>query len=223
VPHLRQIAQGRTTTATFAYDAFGRRMHKAISGTTTQFLYDGLNPVQELNSGNTVVANLMTGLGLDEYFSRTASGTTSTFIADALGSTIGLVSVNNGPIATNYNYQPFGAMTVVGSTNSNSYEFTGRENDATGLYFYRARYYSPTFQKFAAQDPIDFMGGDTNLYALVQNSPANAVDSTGLIRKSPYFPYLGPPPPEDDPNQYHEPRTCPPCFLARMRSASRSW
>ena len=79
--HLTQIAQGRTTTATFVYDAFGRGMNKIISGTTTQFLYDGWNPVQELNSTNGVVANLMTGLRLDEYFTRTASGATRRSVA----------------------------------------------------------------------------------------------------------------------------------------------
>jgi len=119
------MAQGRTTTATFVYEGFGRRMNKTISGTTTQFLYDRLNPVQELSSANGVVANLMTGLRIDEYFTLTASGATSTFLSDALGSTIGLVSANNGPIATNYTYQPFGATTVNGSANSNSFEFTG--------------------------------------------------------------------------------------------------
>ena len=40
-------------------------------------------------------------------------------------------------------------------SNANPYQFTGRENDGTGLYFYRARYYSPTFQRFIAQDPLD--------------------------------------------------------------------
>lgn len=42
-------------------------------------------------------------------------------------------------------------------------KFTGRENDGTGLYFYRARYYNPTYQRFIAQDPIGFAGGDPNL------------------------------------------------------------
>jgi hypothetical protein len=64
------IAQRRTTVGSFVYDAFGRRMNRTISGTTTQFLYDGLNPVQELNGSNGVVANLLTGLRIDEYFAR---------------------------------------------------------------------------------------------------------------------------------------------------------
>jgi YD repeat-containing protein len=131
--HLTQITQRRTTVGSFVYDGFGRRMSKTISGTTTQFLYDGLNPVQELNSSNGVVANLLTGLKIDEYFARTDTAT-STFLADALGSTVGLVG-SGGSIATNYTYQPFGATTVGGSVNGNSYEFTGRENDGTGLYF----------------------------------------------------------------------------------------
>src|SRR5713101_8626728 len=41
--HLTQITQRRTTVATFAYDAFGRRMNKTVNGTITQFVYDGLN------------------------------------------------------------------------------------------------------------------------------------------------------------------------------------
>jgi YD repeat-containing protein len=122
------ITQRRTTVATFAYDAFGRRMSKTISGTATQFLYDGRNPVQELNSSNGVVVNLLTGLRVDEYFTLTDSSGTMAFLADALGSTVGLVG-SGGSIATNYTYQPFGATTVGGSANGNSYEFTGRDND----------------------------------------------------------------------------------------------
>jgi hypothetical protein len=85
-------------------------------------------------------ANLLSGLRFDEYFTRTASSTTSSFLTDGLGSTIGLVSANNGPIATNYTYQPFGAAITGGTANSNPYEFTGRENDGTGMYFYQALY-----------------------------------------------------------------------------------
>ncbi len=31
-------------------------------------------------------------------------------------------------------------MTVSGAANGNSYQFTSRENDGTGLYFYYGRY-----------------------------------------------------------------------------------
>src|ERR1700691_2296542 len=100
-------------------------------------------------------------------------------LTEALGSTIGLVGSGQS-LATSYTYEPFGATNVVGATNANSYEFTGRENDTTGLYFYRARYYSPTFQRFIAQDPIDFAGGDPNLYGYVFSGPTNFTDPFGF-------------------------------------------
>src|SRR6185369_3927524 len=34
-------------SASFTYDAFGRRVSKTLNGTTTQYLYDGMNIVQE--------------------------------------------------------------------------------------------------------------------------------------------------------------------------------
>jgi YD repeat-containing protein len=83
--HLTAMSGG--ATASFVYDAFGRRMKKTIGSTVTQFVYDRLNPVQELNGATPpgVTANLLTGLGIDEYFTRTASSATSTLLADALG------------------------------------------------------------------------------------------------------------------------------------------
>jgi RHS repeat-associated protein len=57
---------------------------------------------------------------------------------------------------------------------------TGRENDGTGLYYYRARYYSPTLQRFLGEDPIGFAGGDVNLYAYVGNNPLRWRDPMGF-------------------------------------------
>lgn len=84
-----------------------------------------------------------------------------------------------GVAQTNYTYEPFGNTTVSGSASSNPSQYTGRDNDGTGLYYYRARYYSPTLQRFISEDPIDFAGGDTNLYAYVGNSPCNFTDPSG--------------------------------------------
>jgi len=70
-----------------------------------------------------------------------------------LHSTIALAD-SSGTLQTQYGYDPFGNATVTGASSANPYQFTGRENDGTGLYFYRARYYSPSLQRFASQDPV---------------------------------------------------------------------
>ncbi|HYB90683.1 MAG TPA: RHS repeat-associated core domain-containing protein, partial [Candidatus Binataceae bacterium] len=174
--HLSGIAGANS--AAFVYDPFGRRASKTINGTATQFLYDGLNPAQELQAG-TPSANMLTGLGIDEYFQRTDASGTNSYLSDTIGSTLALTDPA-GTIQTSYIYEPFGNATVSGASSGNPIQFTGRENDATGLYYYRARYYSPVLQRFVAQDPIEFSGGATNLYAYVLNDPIDGMDPLGL-------------------------------------------
>lgn len=160
----------------FQYDPFGRRVGKTSSGATTNFLYDGVNSVQEIASG-TPTANLTMG-GIDEVFTRTDSGGTRNFLADALGSTLAL-SDSTGTIQTQYTYEPFGNTTTGGLGSTNPFQYTGRENDGTGLYYYRARYYSPTLQRFTAEDLARFRGG-FNLYRYAFDSPVNLNDPLGL-------------------------------------------
>jgi RHS repeat-associated protein len=110
---------------------------------------------------------------------RTDSNGTMAFLSDTLGSTVGLTN-SSGSLVTNYAYQPFGATSLAGTANSNPYQFASRENDSNSMYFYRARYYSPLLQRFIAPDPIEFYGGDTNLYAYVGNNPITLADPLGL-------------------------------------------
>ncbi|MBK9307386.1 MAG: RHS repeat-associated core domain-containing protein [Nitrospira sp.] len=166
-------------TASLTYDSFGRRTGKTINGTTTNFLYDVLNPVQEKNGG-TVTANLLTGLGINEFFTRTDSVGVRALLPDALGSTVALAD-SSGVLQTQYTYEPFGVTTQTGAASTNSYKYTGREDDGTGLYYYRARYYQPQFQRFIAEDPIGFLGGDVNLYGYVGNNPVLLRDPMGLL------------------------------------------
>jgi len=63
--------------------------------------------------------------------------------------------------------------------------FTGRRfdpetsNATTQMYFYRARYYSPTLGRFISRDPIDYAGG-MNLYEYVGGGVAGRLDPPGL-------------------------------------------
>jgi RHS repeat-associated protein len=172
--HLTAIAGA--SSATFAYDPLGRRDLKAINGTSTQFLYDGSNPVQEIQNG-APSANLITGLGIDEYFQRTDSAGARDYLTDILRSTLALTD-SSGTNQTTYTYDPFGNTAASGQASSNPYEFTGRENDNTGLNFNRARYYNPSRGRFISQDPLDLVRG-ANLYAYTANEPTGRIDPTG--------------------------------------------
>lgn len=175
-----QLASMNMSAQSFQYDPFGRRVAKTILSTTTNYLYDGANSVQEL-AGSTVAANLIVG-GIDEYFQRTDSSGAASFLTDALGSIVALTNSSGSNLAQ-YTYDPFGNTTITGSSTS-TYQYTGRENDGTGVYFYRGRYYSPTFQRFVSEDPIGIAGG-INLYAYTGNNPISFRDPLGTDKRSP--------------------------------------
>lgn len=166
-------------TASFTYDSFWRRTGRTVNGVVTNYVYDGLNPAQEKNGG-TVTANLLTGLGLDEFFTRTDGVGSRALLPDALGSTVALGD-GSGALQTQYTYEPFGFVSQTGAASTNSYKYTGREDDGTGLYYYRARYYHPRLQRFLSEDPIGFSGGNANFYAYVDNNPIILRDPIGLL------------------------------------------
>src|SRR2546422_5515770 len=166
--------------ASFVYDATGRRRGKTISGTTTNFLYDGINPIQEQVGAS--MRNLLTGLGVDEYLMRDDGGGARSFLTGALGSTLALADTT-GALQAEYTYEPFGATTVTGSPGANALTYTGREDDGTGLKYYRARYYHPQLARFIQEDPIGF-GGGINFYAYATNNPIRYVDPLGLFTVS---------------------------------------
>jgi RHS repeat-associated protein len=192
---------GPSVSATFDYDGLGRREKKTINSNVTEFLYDRLNPVQE-TSGATILANILPGLGIDEFLTRTdvVAGVTSSFLTDALGSPVAVTN-SSGVVQTEYTYEPFGKTTVSGTTNSSSYQYTGRENDGTGLYYYRARFYNPQLQRFISEDPhpgFQTLSQSLNKYSYVMNDATDYVDPLGLTRKDPEPPGCPPtgcPPP----------------------------
>jgi len=86
-----------------------------------------------------------------------------------------------GVVQTRYTYDAFGSVAVIGSPDENSCQFTGRENDGTGLYYYRTRYYHAGLQRFLSEDPIGLVGG-LNLYRYAGNNPIRFNDQFGLCQ-----------------------------------------
>jgi RHS repeat-associated protein len=114
--------------------------------------------------------NVLTNMG----FSRSDLAGNMTFLGDLLGSTIALAN-DAGAVAMQYSYEPFGASMASGAVSSNPYQFAFHQNDGTGLYYYSARYYSPTLGRFISEDPSG-IGGGPNLYEYADDQPITFED-----------------------------------------------
>jgi RHS repeat-associated protein len=148
-----------------------------VGGVTTNYLYDGVDVVQE-QIGGSPSANYLLGLGIDERFTRTDGTGTVAYLTDALGSTVALTD-GAGAVATAYTYEPYGSTTQGGVGSANPARYTGREEDGTGLYYYRARYYNPRQQHFESEDPLGNVAG-WNRFAYVHDAPTWLTDPLGL-------------------------------------------
>ncbi|MDZ4210363.1 MAG: RHS repeat-associated core domain-containing protein, partial [Methylotenera sp.] len=88
------------------------------------------------------------------------------------------VTGHNGGTLQSITYSAFGATLNTTGNSPNRLKYTGREEDGTGCYYYRARYYCQDIGRFISEDPLGFQAG-INFYAYVDNNPVNANDPSG--------------------------------------------
>lgn len=182
-------ATGSGQTITFAYDALGRRFLKHVTvgstTTTTGWLSVGDQEMAEYSGVGTISINrrFAYGVGLDEPIASFSTSNVPTYqFSDALGSVIALTN-SAGQVVEKHAYTAYGIEKVTG-TNTAAYRFAGRRLDLeTGIYYNRARFYSPTLGRFLQPDPIG-TDDDVNLYIYVKNDPVNLVDPLGLSAAS---------------------------------------
>lgn len=84
-------------------------------------------------------------------------------------------------------------------------QYTGRENDLSGLYYYRARYYDPVLKRFVSEDPIALEAGP-NFYRCVRDNPISSTDPSGEadVRLENANRAAGLPPPPPDPTKQQQ-------------------
>lgn len=194
----------------YRYDALGRRIMKedvgAASFVRTLYFYDGWQELEETDGSGTLTKRYLYGEGLDEVLRATLpdaadiNGNSNTselvdlwYHHNSLGSVVA-VSDGSGSVKESYRYSAYGAPRIFDKNGQEvpttqvqqPFMFTGRRWDfeeASGLYYYRLRYYEPAAGRFVSRDPLGLWGDpgqDGNGQNYCGNNPLNRRDPYGL-------------------------------------------
>lgn len=187
------------TISEYQYDAEGRRIAKKIfaSGVLDETHHIYLTPdwqtVEErIDSSSNAKRQFVWGMQyIDDLVLRDRDTTSNGALDERLYGlhdanwNIVAIANNTGTIQQRFAYQPFGESVVLSeafataSDNYNwKYRFTSREFDnESALFYFRARYLSPTFGTFISRDPLNYIDG-SNL-STTYFTP-NGLDPQGL-------------------------------------------
>ncbi|VEF10077.1 Rhs family protein [Pseudomonas fluorescens] len=172
-------------TATYQYDAFGRRIRKTVDGVVTEFFWQGEQIVAESSQneyrsyvyepGTFRPLALLDGKGPKKacpfYYQL-----------DHLGTPLELTDYS-GEIVWSAQYDAYGKVAAL-TLAADEYldqplRFQGQYFDAeSGLHYNRHRYYDPRLGRYLTPDPVKLAGG-LNQYRYVPN-PTGWVDPLGL-------------------------------------------
>ncbi|MCH9651410.1 MAG: IPT/TIG domain-containing protein [Deltaproteobacteria bacterium] len=125
-----------------------------------------------------LAVTVLSGFEIDQYFGQVHPGSgIQVGLTDSLESTVAVVD-ELGAVVARLSYEPFGETHLTGSS-TYPFRFLGKTSYDEDLYDFRARVYDSATGLFLSEDPLDFVGGDPNLYRYGLNNPTNLTDPTG--------------------------------------------
>lgn len=182
----RILAVNGGITASYLYDALGRRIRKTTGGAVTNYFYAEQEIIEERNASDAVVATYVYGEGLDEILNMKRGGKNYFYHHNHLGSVVALTNAS-GQMVEQYGYDAFGQITITDSAGAvittsvigNVFTYTSRVLDfETSNYQYRFRDYSAGLGRFKQRDPLGF-ADDLSHYTYVGDNPLTRTDPLG--------------------------------------------
>lgn len=176
----------------YSYDAEGNRVGirqsngSGVTTSTTSFVVDNDSDrlsrvlVESSESGDVYYVY---GNGL---ISEQRGGNVNTYHFDYRGSTVAMTK-GDGTVIGEASYDEYGVK--LGSTITTRFAYNGKfgvEDDGTGLYQMRSRYYNVDLKKFMNRDVVVGTSADSqslNRYAYVNGNPINYTDPFGMARE----------------------------------------
>jgi RHS repeat-associated protein len=166
-------------SSSYDYNGLGDRLQQTVNSNTTTYVLD-------LNAGLTQVlddGSYSYTYGLNRILQDDGSES-KYFLEDAQGSARQITN-GSGEVTYAASYTPYGEVLSNAGMGATSFGFTGEQvDDATGMMYLRARYYSPYLNQFIQPDtivPDPRIPADWNEYTYARDNPVNYTDPSGKI------------------------------------------
>jgi RHS repeat-associated protein len=159
-----------------------QRIKKVEGNKTTCYFFSEYE--EEYTSGNLTKTTKYYFVNGQRIAERSSTDGLRYYHTDHLGSSVRITDAT-GILQLSIGYLPYGGTAYTSGTGSIEYQFTGKEKDTTGLYYYGSRFYDPELARFIQPDTT--LGGGLNRYAYCGNNPINYTDPTGNEYNKPDF------------------------------------